>query len=652
MSRPRLGFALAGAMCVALVACAKEPAGEKPAASSVAAPKAPPEARPELDARTRGWDLGRRYGYRVKLTTTLAFGDAPNAYDFELSAELAAVPVTVTPETATVYLALNAAEITSRVPGSQAELDKIAKELRAIGDFVALSGGRVTELRFPRGQSPMATTVYRQVAAGLQFAHATAGAERYTATEYDTTGQYEAKYELLPDGSGWSKKKLRYLGLLGADHAPKGSPIPVSPSTTSDGRVVLAGDGRPAVVSLHDQVTLNGAQMPVHSSVALELEQGADLPPPRDPPEWAPLLAATERVAASDPIATPTPTAALDSARVGELDFDGILARLEQIAKERESGRAKQDQALATQDAETGQAQTAPLTPEEQTKHDAEVREDSRLFVALAALLRQKPETARRATQAIHRKSLATPVLMDALAAASTTEAQRALIALIHGHDLERKLRGHAINALARTPKPNALAIAALKELLRDEPFNRKAVYGLGTFSLALRDAGKAKEAAELGEFLLTELKSAQNPLDIVTVLRGIANSGYAGALGAVLPLLDDRRDRVRMAAVRALQSMQDPKADGLIAERIRHDTSDDVRISAVAAAEVREPNGDLASAVVKAGTDAADARVRYRAVELMIRWLPARPELRAALAQVASSDHESTVRDRAKAAL
>ena len=119
-----------------------------------------------------------------------------------------------------------------------------------------------------------------------------------------------------------------------------------------------------------------------------------------------------------------------------------------------------------------------------------------------------------------------------------------------------------------------------------------------------------------------------------------------------VIPYLDDKRDRVRVAAVRALQSMVDPHVDALIASRLQVDESNEVRISAVAAAQVREPSEQLTAALASAGTGAPDARVRYRAVELMTRWLPQRPDLRATLERVASSDAESTVRERAKAAL
>jgi hypothetical protein len=59
-----------------------------------------------------------------------------------------------------------------------------------------------------------------------------------------------------------------------------------------------------------------------------------------------------------------------------------------------------------------------------------------------------------------------------------------------------------------------------------------------------------------------------------------------------------------------------------------------------------------LTGAIKTAAEDVSDARVRYRAVELMTRWLPRRPELRATLEKIAANEQEGLVRARAQAAL
>jgi hypothetical protein len=63
----------------------------------------------------------------------------------------------------------------------------------------------------------------------------------------------------------------------------------------------------------------------------------------------------------------------------------------------------------------------------------------------------------------------------------------------------------------------------------------------------------------------------------------------------------------------------------------------------------VRGPDEILAGAVAKVALEAPDPRVRYRAVELMIQWLPQRGELRSTIDRVAANDGVPRVRDRAK---
>ena len=131
-------------------------------------------------------------------------------------------------------------------------------------------------------------------------------------------------------------------------------------------------------------------------------------------------------------------------------------------------------------------------------------------------------------------------------------------------------------------------------------------------------------------------------------MLRAIANSWYDAALPRVVPLLDDKREEIRAAATWAMQSMLDPGVDQLIAKRLTTDESNQVRSAALDAARVRQPSDPLARALSDVGIGTTDAHVRYQAVELMLRWLPARPDLRPALEKIARNDNEPRVRERA----
>jgi hypothetical protein len=97
---------------------------------------------------------------------------------------------------------------------------------------------------------------------------------------------------------------------------------------------------------------------------------------------------------------------------------------------------------------------------------------------------------------------------------------------------------------------------------------------------------------------------------------------------------------------------MLDPRADELIARYLLEDKSKQVRLSAIESADLREPTEVMVAALAKAATQSDETHVRYRAVELLIRWLPKRPDVRGALERVAQKDEEAKVRDRARKAL
>jgi hypothetical protein len=607
------------------------------------APAAVDPAPAPLDAQTHGFELGKFYGYRLKLTSTIALATGPNAYDFDLTGNVGLMPVQVSAESVTLHVSIPDAAIVSRIPGSEPEFERIAKELRGTGAFFTLKGGLVSELRVPPGQAPMVSTIYREVAAALEFARAADGRSSYTATEYDTSGRYLARYDLEPSNGSWQKQKLKYFEVLGAQDVGPNRPAPV-PAVTSKSQMRLEPSGRPESVVQNERLTFNSAQMPVTSALSLELFATGEQAAQPNQERLAKLLDGTHPVAASEPLGVMPSPASLDSARIGSLNFEQILTELEKIADAQAATKAKAD-ANPSDDAE-------PLSDDEKATAEKQLKDDSQLFFALSSLIRQKPGTVGKIVAAVRRKSSASFTLLDALSSSSSPEALNALAALIKTKSLPPLLHGRAINALARTPTPTAASITALKALLETDPFDRKAIYGLGTYSRRLRDADKQKEAAALGEFLVARLPLAKVPLDLVTVLRGIANSGYAPALPKVVPYLSDDRDKVRVAAVRALQSMHDPQVDGILAARMRTDTSNKVRVSAIVAAQVRKPSDELASGLATAGMAASDPTVRYRAVELMVRWLPERPELRATLEQVAQKDTEARVREFAKAAL
>jgi hypothetical protein len=616
---------------------------EDPARTSQAEPPEPVAPQSvvavTLVPRTRGWDPGRRYSYRLTMTSAVSFGDAASAFDFDIVGHAVFIPITTTGEVAALYATLADSQITSRTPGSQQAFDKIAHEIRGAGCFVEIVGGKVAKMRLPRGLSPVAANTFRAVAAALQFAAPSGDASRYTSEEYDSTGQYVAEYERDADGS-WHKRKQRYLGLLTAKNAAPNTPAKVVPDVVaSEGTVRLSADGRPEHVDMRDEVDIKGAQTPIHSTTVLSLASD----PPETAPQakdWQALVDQTDVLEADEPYGAPASVAALDEARINGTTFAKVLAQLEQFAKDR------------TRMAVGGAVNGQPLDADERTRREKVVQEDLNLFEALTAIFRQRPETVMLAVQKIRAKSPASPVLLDALGSASTPATQRALIELAQAKTVDAETRSRAATALAGSSNPDAQSIAALKAMLVDEPFKGKALFGLGTYSRRLRDAGQADLARDIGEFLVDRLRQAKSAAAQVMVLRAIANSGYEGALPLVVPYLSNDDEQVKVAAVRALQSMHDPKVDEILASVLNEDALSSVRLAALESSAVRQPNEPFAHALAGVAANEPDAHVRYRAVELMIQWMSARPQLRTTLEQIATSDEEGQVRERAKAAL
>jgi hypothetical protein len=385
---------------------------------------------------------------------------------------------------------------------------------------------------------------------------------------------------------------------------------------------------------------VKGAQAPVRSTLAIELQSSGEPRAMQPSPNLTELLAKCRRFGANEVIPNPKAAEVLDTAKIGGLDFETIVARLE----ERASG-AKSDAVKPASD--------APLSAEEQAKAEQEVQQDSRLFNALSATFRNDPRTTDKAVEKIKKGSSAASTLMAALGAAGTPEAHRALGKLLRKKTVDREVERRIVLSLSRTPKPTKEGALALQALLERDPLNAGALYGLGTYSRLYRDAGATEEAKALGELLVGRFDvSKGGPMSLGIVLRAIANSGYAGALPRVTPYLDHKDERIRVAAMRAVQSMRDPRVDGILAEHLRTDVSPQVRLSALEAAKLREPNQVLVAALTDASTKSEDRHVRYRAVELMSDWLSKRPELRGTLELVAKNDAEAKIRERAKEAL
>lgn len=627
---------LAFCLPLCLVDCARTPTeaelgkGGAPPGSASATNVAP--------VGTRGWELGREYPYRFELGTSVAFGNQQSFLDFDLRGDLLVIPTSVAKNQTTLFIAVRNGKLVSKAPDPGDQLQKVAEQASATGCLFTLVDGAVSEMRIAPDLSPLTVGIYRELGSRLQFIGSPNGSPKYEAAEHDGTGRYTAEYSRNDDkGLRYSKKKLHYSGILKAQEpaTPLALGKIVPHVSVSEGDVSLSPDGRPLQVNARDEVTIAGAQNPVRSKTKVLLAAGPSVP--GKPHDFTSMTERMIRIAADEVFGGKAPVSAVDSARIHGLTFDEVIRQLTELNREN-------PELLGG---------PAPADPKGRAKSHAVLRQASSLFMALAAIFRQQPETIARAEKLLRMNPILADTLIDALGSSGSSNAHVVLGELARNRNVGDKVRRRALTALVRTSTPSAASIAALERLLSDEPFHRSALYGLGTYARRLRESGDMAQAGRLAKLLQERLQRAgdQQPR-IELVLGAILNCGCDEVLPQVVPLLSNQTESVRVKAVRSLQSMRDPRVDGLIAERMVNDASSEVKIAALEAARMREPAETIVRTLNAVTTADADPRVRYKGVELLIEWLPKRADLRANLQSIAVRDPQPEVRSRAQAAL
>jgi hypothetical protein len=596
-------------------------------------------AAPKPDDRVFGWKLGDRYLYTLAMTSTVSFGAAPPQFDFDVSGTVRIAPASVTDKAARLYLEISDPSIVSRVPGTQPSFDNVSAQLAATRIFFLVEGGRVTEMDLAPGTSPMVASILREVGVSLQFSRTAPPSPSYSADEYDTTGKYVARYQKGADDLHWVRTKTSYVEILAAASAAPTAPSRVAPKVVeSRADLTLEATGRPLSIQAIDRVDLDNAQATLHSSCRVKLTGGPAQRAPNADPDWTALLSPMDRVAAAEPYGVKAPVESLDNARIHGLTFDEALSGLDKIAKQDVADPASPVNGTSS-------------NPDERGRQETEVAETSRLFVGLAALFREQPKTVGLAVAKIRAKSPSSTLLMQAMSSSGSPTAQAALVDLLHGSN-DPTFKNVVIAALSRTPTPTDATVRTFEDLLKSDPFGEQGLLGLGTFSRRLRDAGQDAPASRIGDLLVGKLAAAKTDSTLLTALRALTNAGYDAALPKLAPFTSDRRDEIRAAAVRAMQSMRLAEVDGLLAQQMKSDIPAPVVRAALQAAKVRQPSDALTSAVEGVASSAPDPHVRYRAVEVLAEWLPRRPDVRGALDQVARADQEARVRELARSTL
>lgn len=621
---------LTGSLCI--VGCkraADDRQGTNAAPNAASAPSA--ERAKPLVKQGPEWEAGKHYRYQLRSSSQVSLNQTA-LYDFDLSGTVDLVLVKREQQADTLLVALDGAQMKSRVPGSQPEFDKLTGTLKS-AFFFELNSGLVSASYLPADLHPLAASVFRAIAAALQVAPSPGGDAKFSALEYDTTGQYQADYSRTTDGPGFHKRKQRYLGILLEDNHPKDAEKVIPRIEKSEATIRLNAAHVLTSVEQVDELSFNDAQAPMRSHVELSLSLLDTRPVAANETAWPAMLASTTRLEARLPFRSQLGEANLDAAKARGLSFDTLLQKFEAIA-----AKPKHKPAPGPQ---------GEPSPELR----AQVEEENRLFVALGAVLRQQPTSVDLAVKSVRAGSAASDILIDGLGSAGSEVSQKALVEFMRGKANANTLRNRAAVALGRVDQPAPASVEALLSLVDDEIIGTQALYGLGSYCKIYADSGRSEQAKQLGTFLTQRLVAARSELRQIEALRALANSAYLPALPSIRPLLDDPRTQVRVDAVRSLQSMPSSSVDDLLAERLGSDSARAVKLAAIEAMDERTPSDTLVKALRGAlGSD--DPHVRYRSVEMMIRWLPKRVDLRDAIQLVAKNDAEPKIRGLAEAAL
>lgn len=483
--------------------------------------------------------------------------------------------------------------------------------------------GSIAATYFTEDASGLALGILQSVAAALQ-APRTVPKDKLLRREQDATGAYEVEYTATSEPRRALRKKLRYLD------APSGATVTARPPVTphavvaaSSGEVWL---GSGALLERSDSEELirtsAGTSEPIEVATKLSLRQ-LRVEPATDREVGQALEL---RKQAREPVNTGSLQAnspAMDRARIAGRTLTQVLAAI----------RAHE-------------LVPRPEGKDAQADYDRVGRE---AYSALEALIRMQPETAGALAARIRAKDSLSTLLLDALGSASAAQGHETLGALLQEGVLDATGARVAAIALSRTPRPTAASIAVLKNLLADPKQGTQALLGLGTTVRRLGEQGDDAQASQLLALVVERLGSATDDATRVTALRAIANSANARAFDKVTPFFSNERPEIRVAAVEAVRLMQHPAVDARLASAMR-DPRVDVRVAAVEAPRRRTPTDTLLAGVRAAAQSDGDAHVRLAAVNTLLEWLPAKPELRGLLAQIAKQDSVDDVKQAARA--
>jgi hypothetical protein len=593
--------------------------------------------RAEDPSLARAFEAGHSYAYDLKYESSAALKQAgAGAFKLGLASKLQLDVLRVRGPEIELGVAFREPQLTVNGSGEDPTLLELERDLSHPAVFV-LREGKVASQRFAADISPIIVSLERSVIAAIQLPSPTSGATSWSAQELDSTGRYKAEYQLDRAESVVRKRKLAFEALLTTGKLGSVDQSKLLPKIEASSFVLGWKEGKLASVSGQEKLVTDvmGTQLVSESSLSLtgsKADPGARLV--RDT-----VLAQTKEVSPDHAFGAAPTRGAFDKLRTDPRSFEQLIAELEG-----ETEHAAGDL--------YGSKNDMPVSALEQAQRKEALGKRTGTFGALVVNLRQHSENLAKAEKLVLAESKAAPKLVDALASAGTPDAQAVLARLVQNEGLPRRLRGATATAFMLVDQPTLHTSEVLERLVDDPVLHDFGIFGIGSASRALREQGNVVRADELAKKLLMFLAEAKDDARRISVLRGIANSGYPGAVDAVRPFLTTGELDVRAAAVQALRLIQGDAVDVLVAARLTGDASSKVRLAAVKTLSRRPPSAALRQAVSSAALKESDQDVRRRIVDVLALWLPKAPELKLVLERVVREDTSPRLRELAAKAL